>query len=98
MSSIMQAMAAGLPVIASDIRGNRDLLAPDKDSRSKDYLVDVDDTASFTEKLNYLLKKEKECKKLGEVNVANCRKYFDIELVHDRMTEIYEEMLDSKES
>ena len=96
--AVMQAMAAGLPVIASDIRGNRDLLAPDKDSRSKDYLVDVDDTASFTEKLNYLLKKEKECKKLGEVNVANCRKYFDIELVHDRMTEIYEEMLDSKES
>ena len=96
--AVMQAMAAGLPVIASDIRGNRDLLAPDKDSRSKDYLVDVDDTASFTEKLNYLLKKEKECKKLGDVNVANCRKYFDIELVHDRMTEIYEEMLDSKES
>jgi len=95
--AVMQAMAAGLPVIASDIRGNRDLLAPDKDSKSKDYLVDVDDTEEFTKKLNYLLKKEKECEKLGEVNVANCRKYFDIELVHDRMTEIYEEMLGSKE-
>ena len=91
--AIMQAMAAGLPVIASDIRGNRDLLAPDKDSKSKDYLVDVDDTEEFTEKLNYLLKKDKECAKLGEVNVANCRKYFDIELVHDRMSDIYQEML-----
>ena len=91
--AIMQAMAAGLPVIASDIRGNRDLLAPDKDSRSKDYLVPVDDIQGFTEKLNYLLKKEKECEKLGEVNMANCRKYFDIELVQDRMTEIYEDML-----
>lgn len=96
--AVMQAMAAGLPVIASDIRGNRDLLAPDKDSKSKDYLVDVDDTEEFTKKLNYLLKKEKECEKLGEVNVANCRKYFDIELVHDRMTEIYEEMLTTQQS
>ena len=95
--AIMQAMAAGLPVIASDIRGNRDLLAPDKDSKCKDYLVDVDDIPGFTEKLNYLLKKEKECKKLGDVNVANCRKYFDIELVHDRMTEIYQELLSSEE-
>ena len=95
--AVMQAMAAGLPVIASDIRGNRDLLAPDKDSKSKDYLVDVDDTEEFTKKLNYLLKKEKECEKLCEVNVANCRKYFDIELVHDRMTEIYETMLSEDE-
>lgn len=94
--AIMQAMAAGLPIIASDIRGNRDLLAPDKDSKSEDYLVPVDDIQGFTNKLNYLLKKEKECEKLGEVNKANCRKYFDIELVHDRMTEIYEEMLGSK--
>ncbi len=91
--AVMQAMAAGLPVIASDIRGNRDLLAPDKDSKSKDYLVDVDDTEEFSKKLNYLLNKEKECEKLGQVNVANCRKYFDIELVHDRMSQIYEEML-----
>lgn len=95
--AVMQAMAAGLPVIASDIRGNRDLLAPDKDSKSKDYLVDVDDTEEFTKKLNYLLKKERECEKLGAVNVANCRKYFDIELVHDRMTEIYQELLSSEE-
>lgn len=92
--AVMQAMAAGLPVIASDIRGNRDLLAPDKNSKSKEYLIDVDDTEEFTKKLNYLLKKEKECEKLGEANVANCRKYFDIELVHDRMTEIYEELLE----
>lgn len=91
--AVMQAMAAGLPVIASDIRGNRDLLAPDKDSKSKDYLVPVDDIQGFTEKLNYLLKKEKECSKLGEVNVANCRKHFDIEIVHDSMTEIYQELL-----
>lgn len=95
--AVMQAMAAGLPVIASDIRGNRDLLAPDKDSKSKDYLVDVDDTEEFTKKLNYLLKKEKEREKLGEINVANCRKYFDIELVHDRMTEIYQTMLGKDE-
>ena len=95
--AVMQAMAAGLPVIASDIRGNRDLLAPDKDSKSKDYLVDVDDTEEFTKKLNYLLKKERECEKLGEINVANCRKYFDIELVHDRMTEIYQTMLGKDE-
>lgn len=91
--AIMQAMAAGLPVIASDIRGNRDLLAPEKGSKSKDYLVDVDDTEEFTKKLNYLLKKEKECEKLGAENVANCRKYFDIELVHERMSHIYEELL-----
>lgn len=32
--SVMQAMAAGLPVIASDIRGNRDLLGSGEDTQS----------------------------------------------------------------
>ncbi len=95
--AVMQAMASRLPVIASDIRGNRDLLAPDKHSKSKKYLIPVNDISTFTDKLNYLLTHEKECKKLGETNIENCRNYFDIKLVHQKMTDIYDRLLSQQE-
>lgn len=91
--SIMQAMSTGLPIIASDIRGNNDLLMPYSESASGDYLIAVDNIDGFTDKLNILLADEKLCKDLGEENYNNCKKYFDIKIVHDSMQKIYEKLL-----
>lgn len=89
---IMQAMAAGLPVIASDIRGNRDLLGAGEDTQSSDYLIDVKDKTAFTNKLDYLLEKPEIRASLGSENTKRCREHFDISIVHKEMLAIYKEL------
>lgn len=90
--SVMQAMAAGLPIIASDIRGNRDLLGAGEDTLSSDYLIDVNDTNTFTKKLDYLLEKPDIRNSLGSENTKRCRDNFDISIVHKEMLAIYKEL------
>ncbi len=89
---VMQAMAAGLPVVASDIRGNRDLLGQSDGTRSADYLVDVHDTQAFADKLDHLLSHPETGHLLGEENASRCKKYFDIAIVHEQMQTIYREL------
>lgn len=95
--SVMQAMAAGLPIIASDIRGNRDLLGAGEGTLSSDYLIDVNDINAFTEKLDYLLTKPDIRNSLGSENVKRCRDNFDISIVHKDMLAIYKELASERE-
>ena len=87
--AVLQAMAAGLPIIASDIRGNRDLLAPTADCASASYLHKTDVVDAFAADLCSLLDDTQQAKKLGEVNYKNCKTYFDLEIVHKKMKNIY---------
>ena len=93
-SSFWQAMAAGLPIIASDIRGNRDLLASEPHTRSKHYLLPTKDADAYAAKINKILDDPALAQALGTENHANCKKYFDIALVHNLMTTIYTELTD----
>ncbi|MBE5946569.1 MAG: glycosyltransferase family 4 protein [Lachnospiraceae bacterium] len=93
--SIMQAMAAGLPIVASDIRGNRDLLKPYDESLSKDYLVSVDDIEGFTNHIDTILSDQELMCRIGSENYSNCKKYFDISIVHKAMKNIYENLLNN---
>ena len=82
--SVIEAMAAGLPVIASNVRGNRDLIA-------KENLFEPDDVAALTN----LIKKQLEAienKELKKVNYANLEQY-SLKNILKQMTEIYEEQL-----
>lgn len=88
----MQAMASGLPIIASDIRGNRDLLAAEPHSRGRNYLIPVKETDLFAEKINQILDNPALAHALGKENYTNCKKYFDISLVHNLMSNIYHEL------
>lgn len=90
--ALMQAMATGLPIVASDIRGNRDLLEPYEDSKSSEYLVKPDDVDTFAEKLKYMIDNADERRTIGKENMENCHKYFDIKIVHEKMSEIYKEL------
>lgn len=96
--AIMQAMAAELPIIASDIRGNRDLLGKDSCSPCADYLIPVSDIDSFTKKMNEVLDNPTLAKTLGTENRNMCKKQFDIRIVHDEMTKIYQELNVEKEN
>ena len=80
--SVIEAMATGLPVIASNVRGNRDLIAKEK-------LFEPDDAAALTN----LIKNQLEAienKKLKKVAYANLEQY-SLKNVLKQMAEIYEE-------
>lgn len=90
--AVMQAMAAGLPVIASDIRGNRDLLAQEPDGPCADCLLPVTDTDAFASKICEILDNPSHAQTLGMENHRMCKQYFDIRIVHDAMSKIYHEL------
>ena len=69
--AVMQAMAAGLPIIASDIRGNRDLLASEPHTRSKHYLLPTKDADAYAAKINKILDDPALAQALGTENHAN---------------------------
>lgn len=58
---VMEAMSAGLPVIGTDIRGNRDLIQPGKTG----YLVGVDDVGQMAQAIKRLAEDENLRREMG---------------------------------
>ena len=86
--SMMEAMASGLPCIASKIRGTVDLLEDCKGG----YLVPVDDAGVITEKLRKLASDTELRKKMSERNLIRI-KDFDTARVKEIIGKIYREEL-----
>ncbi len=86
--SMMEAMASGLPCIASKIRGNIDLIEDGKGG----FLVEPNNANGFTEALIKLTENNALCKKMSSVNLENIKE-FDVENVKKEMFEIYKDVL-----
>lgn len=86
--SMMEAMASGLPCIASRIRGNVDLLENEKGG----YLVPVNDVGIIAEKIQELMSDEGLRKKMSERNLVRILD-FDSKKVKEIISEIYKEEL-----
>lgn len=82
--SVMEAMYLGLPVVASDIRGVRDLIENGKNG----FLCNPFDSASFCEKISLLAEDKKSCEEMGRANKEKV-KDFGMEKVNDKVREIY---------
>ena len=83
--AVMEAMAMGLPVIASKIRGNTDLVVPEKGG----YLIGKNDMEGYQNAI-WKWKKNKETgKKMGAFNQKKIQE-FSIEAVEKIMREVYE--------
>ena len=79
--SLMEAMAAGLPVVCSDIRGNSDLIEDGKGG----YLVKSDDVEGFAEAIGKVIC---ESVSMGLLNTQTI-KNFDSMTVRESMKKIY---------
>lgn len=86
--SMMEAMACGLPCIASKIRGNVDLIKNGKGG----YLLSPNDVNGFAESMMALSNDELLRKQMGSYNLDVIKKY-DIEVVKKEIEEIYREVL-----
>ncbi len=83
--AVMEAMASGLPCVASKIRGNTDLL----ENTEGGFLCDPQDVSEFAEKLNILVSDTELREKMGRNNLTAIQK-FSIEKVIYEMRKIYD--------
>ncbi len=86
--TIMEAMASGLPCVASKIRGNVDLIEDGKGG----YLRDPDDVDGFAEAITAIASDDALRAKMRESNLETIKDY-DISVVEKEIREIYREVL-----
>ena len=84
--ALMEAMAVGLPIVCSRIRGNVDLIENGKGG----YLYDCHDVKGFADGMEKIVAGEGS--EMGKINIETM-KHFDIEAVNNRMRELYGELL-----
>jgi len=87
-NAILEAMAAGLPVIATDIPGNRDLVVP----RETGHFVAVGDSAGFARWTNALLEDRELARRMGDAGRKRVLKEFTVERMVERHAELYDEL------
>jgi glycosyltransferase involved in cell wall biosynthesis len=88
---IMEAMAAGVPVVATDISGNRDLVVPGETG----YLVPVGGRAAFAKETNRILDDDALAGRLGEAGRQRVLSEFTVEKMIERHVDLYRELLAS---
>lgn len=86
---ILEAMAAGVPVVASDISGNRDLVVPDETG----YLVPVGDRAALARQANKLLDDVDLARRLGDAGRQRVLREFTVERMVERHEQLYREVI-----
>lgn len=82
--ALMQAMACGLPVVCSRIRGNTDLI----ENKKQGFMCSYDNAGGFCKGINILLDNPKLRKKMGARNMEEVKLY-DKKYVNERMRKIY---------
>lgn len=87
--ALMEAMAAGLPAVASRIRGNTDEIDEEKGG----FLVDPTDYVSAAKALNVLCEDEQLRKKYGEYNRHNVNR-FELSNIEHQITDIIKQSLE----
>ncbi len=88
-NSIMEAMAAGVPVVASDIPPNRELVVPQKTG----YLVPVGDNVGRAKYTNILLEDKEQRAAFGQAAIARIRDQFSIPSMVASYAKLYREVL-----
>jgi glycosyltransferase involved in cell wall biosynthesis len=87
-NAIMEAMAASVPVIATDIPGNRDLVVNDVTG----CLVPVGDRFEFTRRTDWLLNDESLRRRFGTAGRERIMREFTIEKMVERHAELYRQL------
>ena len=86
--SVIEAMATGLPVIATDVGDVAKLLAP---SIAEECMVPVGDEARYADRLRWLASDGDARDRIGRANQAFARASFGI----DKMLEAYDRLFQS---
>jgi glycosyltransferase involved in cell wall biosynthesis len=85
---MMEAMALGLPVVASDIAGHRDLIVPDETG----YLVPRSDKAELARRVNLLLDNRPLAQQLGAAGRQRIERNFSVDAMVSRHAQLYRQL------
>jgi glycosyltransferase involved in cell wall biosynthesis len=88
-NAVLEAMAAGAPVIAYDIAGNRDLVVPEETG----YLVPLGDRFEFTRRTHWLLDDEALRSRMGAAGRERARREFTVERMVARHADLYRQLV-----
>ncbi len=86
---VLEAMAAGLPLVCTRVRGMPDLVVDDRNG----FLVELGDSQQIADRVNLLLESESTRKRMGDQNRLEARNY-SWDRVAERFEEIYESIDD----
>lgn len=78
-------MAAGLPVIATDIDGNREVI----NDRQNDLLVSPGDPAALADKIEYILDHPDQAREMADVGRRCVAREFSVEKMVTMLDELY---------
>lgn len=84
--SVIEAMASGLPIVASNIRGQTDAVVPGRNGE----LYQLDNNADFVEKILELYKNPEIRTEMRKNNIEDSAKY-SVDIAVKKMAEIYGE-------
>lgn len=87
-NSLMEAMAAAVPVVATDIAGNRDLVIPGETG----FLVPVGDRAEFARKTQRMFEEPALAARLGAAGRERMRRDFSVEKMIERHAALYSQL------
>ncbi|PEL07040.1 glycosyltransferase family 4 protein [Bacillus sp. AFS017336] len=91
--NIMEAMACGLPIVAIDNRGHRELVMDDNNG----WLVKSNDIIGFSMKLKYLVNRKGLKERLGINSRKTIMKSYSIDKVIEKKSKVYKSYMKEKE-
>lgn len=88
-NAVMEAMAAGIPVVATDIPGTRDLVVHEQTG----YLVPVGGRADFARHINDLLNQPDVARQLGDAGRDRMLQHFTVDTMVQHYAGLYRQLL-----
>jgi glycosyltransferase involved in cell wall biosynthesis len=83
--ALMEAMAVGVPVVATDVKGSREVVVDGENG----FLVPLGDAAALADRLALLLERPALRRALGARGIEYAREHCDEERVTERLVELY---------
>lgn len=93
-NTILEAMSQGVPVVATDIPGNRDLVVPDQTG----YLYPLGDVANLTRFSNRILQDAELWTRMSQASIARANAEFSIARMVQRHEETYLKLAETVQS
>ena len=87
--ALMEAMAVGVPVVATDVKGSREVVADGETG----FLVPLEDADGFAERVSRLLDSPALRRDMGARGIVRVREHFDEEQVVKRLVRVYRNAL-----